>query len=1181
LHEISVSVQNIYRIGMMSRRAGSCSKTPKELMMAYSGDDRDLRANRFETHDAPILTSGVDALVRLLLERARLDRAKGWNTGGFVSGYRGSPLATFDMKLAAEAKRLTAENVTVLPAINEDLGATAVWGSQQVGLFEGARVDGVFGLWYAKTPGVDRSGDALKHANFAGVSSRGGVLAIAGDDHGAKSSSLPAQSEYNFIDAEIPVLAPSTILEVLAFGVKAYDLSRYSGLWAAMTVVAELMDSTANLNVDQSIFEVTAPDYPFAGDPDLWIRVKDTPLQQEERVRLRRLPAAMAFARANPFDRTVLDAPKARFCLVTQGKAYRDVIQALRDLGIDDAAAERLGLRVYKPGLVWPLEPIAALRAIRGTESVLVVEERRGLVESQLRKVGYGLRDGERPSILGKSDQEGRPLISEFGELSAEDVARAIGRWLPESLHTQVMRKHLARVTIKPERVTELAIRSPFFCPGCPHNSSTVVPEGSRASAGIGCHYLVQLMPRQTSTFTQMGGEGITWVGQAPFTDEQHIFTNLGDGTYFHSGILAIRQAVAANVNITYKVLFNDAVAMTGGQSVEGPLSPAIMAAQIVAEGVSELVIVSDDPVSLRAQAGFPPSLKFHHRRDLDAVQKRLREVTGTTVIIYAQTCATEIRRKRKRGLIPDPVKKVFINERVCEGCGDCSVKSNCMAVEPVETEYGQKRKIDQSACNIDAACAEGFCPSFVTLEGARIAPPKPRANTAEGVLVDPDPYILSDSEVFNLVLAGVGGQGITSLSAMLCMAAHFEGLAVNAVDALGMAQKGGGVYSHIRLARSAGAIVSARVGAGQANTLLTNDLVLAHSDTIRPLLSADKTAVFANARILPTADMIGARDKSLDRSAMERLIADHALRFTVLDADHCVREDLGESIFANMCLLGAAWQTGYIPLGLDSIDRAIDEVGFKVKENRRAFALGRHLVASEKTLQQDLPLGPALGVDALITQRAAELTRYQNRPYAERYLAELRAFRASLPNDEEKLVRVAADNLFKLMAYKDEYEVARLYASEAYKKTLEAEFAGPYKVRLHMAPPLFAPKNADGTRRKIKLPVFVFRLMPLLAAGKRLRGSWADPFGRTQERKTERAMRDAYMAQLADIAAHTGTYDLEGVARLLAAPRLVKGYGHVKDASVSAYRAEVHAAELEMKAGLGSPRRIRLIEKT
>ncbi|WP_081813200.1 indolepyruvate ferredoxin oxidoreductase family protein [Hyphomonas sp. CY54-11-8] len=1148
--------------------------------MPYSGSSADLRSERFESHDVSILTSGVDSLVRMLLERARLDQAKGWRTGGFVSGYRGSPLATFDMKLENEAQRLSRAGIEVLPAINEDLGATAVWGSQQVGLFSGAQVEGVFGLWYGKAPGVDRSGDAFKHANYAGVSRKGGVLAIAGDDHGAKSSSLPAQSEYNFIDAEIPVLAPSTIREVLEYGVKAFDLSRYSGLWSAMTVVAELMDSTANLTVDAGMFATNYPDYPFSGDPDLWIREKDTPLQQEERVRLKRLPAALAFARANSFDQTLLEAPHARFCLVTQGKAYRDVTQALSDLGITADVAKSLGLRIYKPGLVWPLEPQRALDAIRGTQSVLVVEERRSLVESQLRKVGYGLKDSQRPALLGKFDDEGRPLISEFGELSADDVARAIGKWLPESLHTEQMRSHLARIKVAPSNTPALASRAPFYCPGCPHNSSTVVPEGSRASAGIGCHYLVQYMPRQTSTFTQMGAEGITWVGQAPFTSEKHIFTNLGDGTYFHSGILAIRQAVAAKVNITYKVLFNDAVAMTGGQSVDGPLSPAAMAAQIAAEGVSELVVVSDDPASHETATGFPSGVNFYDRSELDTVQKRLRDVPGTTVIIYVQTCATELRRKRKRGLTADPSKKIFINERVCEGCGDCSAKSNCMAVEPVETDFGQKRRIDQSACNVDAACTDGFCPSFVTLEGAELAPPKKKDATPSADLAAPSLTKLTGDSVFNLVLAGVGGQGITSLSAMLCMAGHFEGLAVNAVDALGMAQKGGGVYSHIRMSPSPEAVVSARVGSGGADTVLTNDIVLAHSETILPLMSADKTRVVANHRILPTADMIGARDARHERASMQRQIETNSSSFTVLDADRVVREELGDPIFANMCLLGSAWQRGHIPIGLASIVRAMEEVGVKVKQNRRAFELGRQMALDEGWASVKTISRKPLSIDELIDKRTAELVAYQDRAYAERFRAALRPLQTANAQAEGDFVRIAAENLFKLMAYKDEYEVARLYASDEYRQTLRSNFSGRYKVRLHMAPPLIARKKEDGTLQKMKLPSFFFKLMPLLAAGKRLRGSWADPFGWTEERKMERALRDEYIEQIARLAGNLSQVNEDAARRLLAAPRLIRGYGHIKAASVEDYKVEVREAETGLVSQCGTPKKTRLIAR-
>ena len=740
---------------------------------------------KYELESGELLLTGVQALVRLPMVRKRLDAARGWNTAGFISGYRGSPLGTYDTQLAAAKRHLDGHDIVVRPAVNEDLAATAVWGAQQVNLYPGARYDGVFGIWYGKTPGVDRSGDALKHASHAGSWPKGGVLAIAGDDHGAKSSSLTGQSECTaFMGAEIPVFSPSSIAEVLSFGVRAFDLSRHSGLWTAMTVVAELMDSSATVSVRASDYDVVFPD--TAGLPlgGLGIRLPDTPLAQEERHRLHRLPAAAEFVRLNGFDRTAPGSANARFGIVAHGKAYNDVRQALNDMGIDAAAAERIGLRLYKPGLVWPLEASGARAAVSGLESVLVIEEGRPIVEDQLKRIAYDLSDGFRPRIVGKTDEQGRPLVPAAGELDAALVARILFGRLPQDLRTERMGRHIASLDAAQAPTHTVHERRPFFCAGCPHNSSTKTPEGSRATAGIGCHYMVQQMPRETSSFTQMGGEGVSWVGQAPFTDEAHVFANLGDGTYFHSGSLAIRQSVAAGVNITYKILFNDAVAMTGGQAVDGIQTVSSVLRQIAAEGVARIAVVSDDVDAARAAAEGYDGASFHPRSALDAVQKDLRQHRGVSALVYVQTCATELRRRRKRGLAPDPQLRILINERVCEGCGDCSVQSNCIAVEPVETEFGRKRRIDQSSCNKDQACVTGFCPSFVTVKGARPRKSLPDLDAVLAALPPPAPASLTD-QPYNIVLAGIGGQGVTSLAAMMVMAAHLDGGAANSVDML------------------------------------------------------------------------------------------------------------------------------------------------------------------------------------------------------------------------------------------------------------------------------------------------------------------------------------------------------------------------------------------------------------
>lgn len=1129
----------------------------------------DLRTARFDAPKGQILLSGIDALVRIGLERKRLDSARGLKTAGFISGYRGSPLGGYDLRLQSEEARLRAHDIVFQPGINEDLAATAVWGTQQVALYPKAKYQGVFGIWYGKTPGVDRSGDALKHANYAGSSPYGGVLAIAGDDHGCKSSSIPGQSEYNFVDAEIPVLAPSTIEEVLYFGVKAFDLSRYSGLWTAMTVVAELMDSTTNITIEPEKFKVIIPETAY---DDVHIRLTDTPIDQEARLRQKRRPAAEDFAYCNDFDKFIFDTQKAELCVITQGKAFRDVMQALQNLGIDEAAAKELGIRLYKPGLVWPLEQRRATQAIKDVAEVLVIEERRSLVETQIREYVCDLSGPHRPKIYGKRDRDGGPLVPDFGELSSDHITEIIYNFLPEHKRSTHMTAFISRLDVSTPKGKERHKRIPYFCPGCPHNASTKIPEGSRATAGIGCHYLVQNMPRNTQTFTQMGGEGVSWVGQAPFTNEDHIFVNLGDGTYHHSGLLAIRQAVAAKVNVTYKILYNDAVAMTGGQVVDGPLSPPMIAAQLRAEGVKTAILIGDDVEAMRALGDYPSGTAFHDRSELDHVQKELRAIEGVTAIIYVQACATELRRKRKRGLVPDPDARIFINERVCEGCADCSLKSNCIAVETVETAYGQKRKIDQLACNKDMSCIDGFCPSFVTLEGAKLKTPE-RPSLPRTKLPDAPSYNFADDDVFEMVLAGVGGQGITSLSAMLSTAAHLEGLSVNAVDALGMAQKGGAVFTHFKMSKRAEKIVNARIGRGSANLILVNDMIVAHGPIIRPLASSQKTAIIANSKISASADVVGIRDFKYDKSGMSHDLRTSSKFYLEANTSRSAIESLGNTIYNNLVLLGMAWQKGYLPLSREAIFTAIDVIGTKAETNKIAFDLGRQLAVKDET--QSPKKAPLLTVEEVIKKRHQDLIDYQNEAYADQYsdiLKPLLAADQNLIGPLSEISMAAATSLYKLMAYKDEYEVARLYASPDFLNNIKSQFEGNIKIRLHLAPPIFGRKNSQGEPIKTKFPAWALKLFPLLARMKVLRGSKFDIFGMTEERKIERRLRDQFI-DLMNLASRTLTKENQDtVLSLMKAPEMIKGYGHIKLQSVKGYDRKISRLKRQLNLSQTKP---------
>ncbi len=897
-------------------------------------------------------------------------------------------------------------------------------------------------------------------------------------------------------------------------------------------------------------YAITPPGGVIVPADGLHIRLPDTPLAQEIRHREFRLPAALAFVRANGFDKTPIDSKSATFGILAAGKAYATVRQALVDLGVDDAMAARLGIRLYKPGLVWPLEPQGARNFVRGLKEVLVIEERRDLVESQLKQICYGLT--ERPVIVGKRDEEGQPLVKETGELDAAQVARILYARLPKGRTGGRMQAHIARLDAAAPVAPTLHERSPFFCSGCPHNTSTVVPDGSRAQAGIGCHYMVQTMPRNTSGFTQMGGEGVTWVGQAPFTDEAHVFVNLGDGTYFHSGVLAIRQAVAAGVNVTYKILFNDAVAMTGGQPIDGVLTVPILVQQLLVEQVAKVVVVSSDPAFHTRQSGvLPAGVELRDRADLDQVQKDLRAHSGVTVLVYDQPCASQLRHRRKRGLAPDPGVKVFINPRVCEGCGDCSAQSNCISIEPLETEFGAKRQINQSTCNVDLSCVKGFCPSFVTVRGGGSHP------MADARLIHlPDPVVRGlTAEPYNLVLAGIGGQGVTSLAAILAMAAHLDGGAAKSVDMLGLAQKGGGVFVHLRLATSPGAIATPRIGLGQADLLIANDMVVAHSSTVAGLLAADHGQVLLNATLSPTSDFTTHPGQTYDKDGMRAALADHAAGLTALETCRIAEQTLGDAIFGMMILVGRAWQKGLIPLSRDAIEKAIVLNGVAVTQNKKAFDLGcSQLDEVSPPIAQDL--------ESVLARRVEDLAAYQNKRYARRYETAVRrvaaAERARWPGSTE-LALAVAQSLYRLMAYKDEYEVARLYADPAFQIALAGTLGNRGRISLNLAPPIFAKTDPNtGLPRKQEFGPWMLRLMPALAGLKFLRGTVFDPFGGTDERRLERALRDEFFAVVDELIAGVETRPLDQLLALAALPQTVRGFGHIKAASAAAYQQKL-----------------------
>ncbi len=1157
--------------------------------------------DKYEIESGRVYLTGAQAFVRLLILQKQRDRLAGLNTGGFVSGYRGSPLGALDQSLWKAAKFLDRANVHFQPGLNEDLAATAIWGTQQLNLHKGARVDGVFSMWYGKGPGVDRCGDVFKHANMAGTSKHGGVIALAGDDHAAKSSTVPHQSDHQFSAAMMPVLYPSSVQEILDLGLHGWAMSRYSGCWVGFKCVADTVESSSSVYVDPERTRIVVPDdfvFPPSG---VSIRWPDGFLETEARMQNFKIYAALHYCRVNRLNRIVIGAPEsgkpARLGIATSGKSYQDVRQALDDLGITDSDAAEMGLRVYKIAMPWPLEPEGVRQFAEGLEEILVVEEKRQVVEYQLKEQLYNWRDDVRPRVVGKFDEKGewvRPhgdwLLPAEGELTPAMIARVIARRIERlNLTARTMEKLRARVDWinAKEAALELPkvslVRQPYFCSGCPHNTSTRLPEGSRATAGIGCHVMAIWMDRNTSEYTHMGGEGVPWIGQAPFTDEKHIFANLGDGTYYHSGILAIRAAVAANVNITYKILYNDAVAMTGGQPIDGPLSPADIARQVAAEGVKRIIVVSDEPDKYPS-GYFSGDIRIHHRQELDAVQRELREIPGVSVLLYDQTCAAEKRRRRKRGKYPDPAKRVIINELVCEGCGDCGIASNCVSVAPLETEFGRKRTIDQSSCNKDFSCVNGFCPSFVTVEGGTLRKPK----KAEGGDFSglPDPVLPGIDEPYGILVTGIGGTGVVTIGALLGMAAHLENKGCSVLDMTGLAQKNGAVVSHVRIAAMPERLYATRIAAGEAKLVLACDILTgAGSDALAKMQKGVTRALVNSALVMP-AQFTRDPDLRFPLGSMEREIKDAvgAGDAEFLDATRLATGLMGDSIATNLFMVGYAYQRGLIPLSEAAILKAIELNGTAVESNKRSFAWGR-LAAVEPDRVATLAVPRALpdsqrlsaSLDEVVERRVRFLTDYQDAAYARRYadlVTRVRAAEAEAMPGITELAEAVARYYFKLLAIKDEYEVARLYAESDFAQRVAAQFEGDYRLTFHLAPPVFnKPDPATGVPGKSTYGPWMMKAFGLLAKLRRYRGSALDIFGGSAERRRERALIGEYEAVIDEVLKQLTPDKHATAVELACVPEHIRGYGHVRArhlaaaktreaALLAAYRASAPAAQ-------------------
>ena len=1104
-------------------------------------------SDRLDLTKSPVLLNGTQALVRLVLMQRARDAAAGLNTAGYVTGYRGSPLGAVDMQMGRARKLLEESQIRFETGLNEDLAATALWGSQQAELRGEGLYDGVFGLWYGKGPGVDRSGDVMRHANFAGTSPRGGVVMAMGDDHTGESSTTLHQSDWAMVDAYMPVVAPAGVQEILDLGLYGWALSRFAGVWVGLKTLKETVEATSVVDGRPDRMSFASPE--FAMPPGgLNIRLVDTPREQEARMIDHKRHAAEAFARANRIDRRVWGKAGARIGLVAAGKNWLDLQHALGLLGIDEAECERLGITTYKVAQTWPLDMDSFHEFAEGLDLIVVVEEKRKLIEVQVKEAIFDDRAGRRVYGWHKGDswENGRrlELFPTRYQLDPVFIAEKLGAVLiEEGRRTDRIEAGLARLSEarRADNAEEIAARIPYFCSGCPHNSSTKVPEGSRAYAGIGCHYMVQWMDRETTGFTQMGGEGANWIGEAPFSKRGHVFQNLGDGTYNHSGLMAIRAAIAAGTTMTYKILYNDAVAMTGGQANEGNLRPEKIAAEVLAAGVTRLAVVHD-PKEGFDPAVLPKGVEVHERDALQTVQERFAETEGTSAIIYVQTCAAEKRRRRKRGTFPDPDMRVFIDTDVCEGCGDCGVQSNCVSLVPVETELGRKRAVDQSSCNKDYSCLKGFCPSFVTVEGGT-----PRRR--EAVDIDtghlPEPSLPAIDGTHNIVVTGVGGTGVVTVGAVLAQAAQLDGKGAGMIEMAGLAQKGGAVHIHLRIAERAEDITAIRVAVGEADAVIGGDLVVTGGAATLGLMTTGRTGAVVNAHEIVTGDFTRNAEFKLPADRL-RLSLEARLRerLTLFDASELAASTLGDSIFSNVLILGAAWQAGLVPLTHEALLRAIELNGQAVERNARAFEIGRWAVLNpEEAARVGAPnvVEMPKSVEERIAFRERHLTSYQSARYARRY-------RALVDRFDGRLREAVALGYHKLLAYKDEYEVARLLKDTRAKA--EAAFEGDLTLTYNLAPPVLSKEGPDGRPAKRQFGEWLGRLWGPMARMKVLRGTALDPFGRTAERRMERALISEYERDMEEVAA-LADGNVDAAVALAELPLTIRGFGPVKDAAV------------------------------
>lgn len=1139
--------------------------------------------DKYTATNGKIYLSGVQALVRLPLIQRQRDLMAGLKTAGFISGYRGSPLGGLDQTLWKTKKYLETQHVRFVPGVNEDLAATAVWGTQQVDLIGPAKYDGVFAMWYGKGPGVDRCGDVFKHMNHAGTAKHGGVILVAGDDHGAYSSTLPHQSDHIFSAAMIPMLYPSNVQEYLDLGLHAWAMSRFSGCVVGFKALADTVESSASIDADPFRLQIKIPEDFVMPDGGLNARLTTETLgiearKQEALMQDYKIYAALAYARANQLNRTTIDSPHAKLGIIASGKSYLDVLEALEGLGIDEKFADEIGIRLYKVSMPWPLEPDGVREFARGLDEILVVEEKRQIVEYQLKEQLYNWRDDVRPRVIGKFDEKGEwvhPrgewLLTSKADFSVSQIARVIAARIARFHTSDLIKARLTFLEAKDvvlKKTVNTPARPAYYCSGCPHNTSTKVPEGSLALAGIGCHVMATaIYPEHNKTTTHMGGEGAPWIGQAAFSHLPHVFANLGDGTYFHSGYLAIRASVAAKVNITYKILYNDAVAMTGGQPVDGIISVAMMAQQMAAEGVKRIALVTEDLERYEDRSNLPEIVTLHDRKDMDAVQRELREFIGASVIIYDQTCAAEKRRRRKKGQFADPDQRMFINDAVCEGCGDCGVQSNCTSIMPLATEFGKKRTIDQSSCNKDYSCVKGFCPSFVTVQGGKLKKSKAGTGKQDDFPALADPVLPACEAPYNILLNGIGGTGVITIGALIGMAAHLEGKGVSVLDMTGMSQKNGSVTSHIRITSQREKLYAQRIATGEADLILGCDILTTGAFDSISKMRPGRTRAIVNTDQTPIGTFAQNPDWEFPLESVEALIKESVDgNVDFIDATKLATALMGDSIATNLFILGYAYQQGTLPLSEAALMRAVELNGVAIESNKKSFLWGRRAAVDLARVEKvALPTQPVLlhmpeSLDKIVQRRVALLTAYQNSAYARLYESLVQQVKQAEDKlgKGNKLTMAVAKYAFKLMAYKDEYEVARLYTDGEFMQKLSAQFEGDFSIQFNLAPPLFSKKDSAGHLVKARYGSWVFHAFKVLAKLKSLRGTALDVFGYTAERKAERQLIADYREMVLGLIANLNTNNLDAAVALANLPEQVRGFGHVKEQAMQSYYEQV-----------------------